>query len=288
MERRLSRRTMTLTIINDGNSKKVYKEIIERTSMSSNTLNKTENSNEKVDTTDSFENTLDSKMSSGETETSQAPRMTSYQAAQVMSSAAAKSIQSDASESPIIVPASLEPIFKKAAQTYGVDEGVLIAMAKQESNFHTDSTSSSGAMGVLQLMPETAKYLGVTDAYDPEQNIMGGAKLLAGHLKNYNGNLSMALAAYSAGGGAVRKYSGIPPYLETQNHIPRVLSNYSRGYTVDDGSETVLPDANKLAETVLQYKDTTGSAFDQNTEVNERQKEDLKNLLLLSTARLKE
>lgn len=279
---------MTLTIINDGNSKKVYKEIIERTSMSSNTLNKTENSNEKVDTTDSFENTLDSKMSSGETETSQAPGMTSYQAAQVMSSAAAKSIQSDASESPIIVPASLEPIFKKAAQTYGVDEGVLIAMAKQESNFHTDSTSSSGAMGVLQLMPETAKYLGVTDAYDPEQNIMGGAKLLAGHLKNYNGNLSMALAAYSAGGGAVRKYSGIPPYLETQNHIPRVLSNYSRGYTVDDGSETVLPDANKLAETVLQYKDTTGSAFDQNTEVNDRQKEDLKNLLLLSTARLKE
>ena len=279
---------MTLTITNNGNSKSVYKEIIERTAMSSNTINKTENSNENVDSTNSFENTLDSKMSSGETDTSQAPGMTSYQVAQAMSSAAAKSIQSDPSESPITVPASFEPIFKKAAQTYGVDEGVLIAMAKQESNFHTDSTSSSGAMGVLQLMPETAKYLGVTDAYDPEQNIMGGAKLLAGHLKNYNGNLSMALAAYSAGGGAVRKYSGIPPYLETQNHIPRVLSNYSRGYTVDDGSETVLPDANKLAETVLHYTDTTGSASDQNTEVNDRQKEDLKKLLLRSTARLKE
>lgn len=266
----------------------MYREIIERTSTSSNALNKTENSNETVDSTDSFQNTLDSKLSSGENDISQNSGMTSNQVSNVMTSAAANTIQSDPSEAPITVPASLEPIFKKAAQTYGVDEGVLIAMAKQESNFHTDSTSSSGAMGVLQLMPETAKYLGVTDAYDPEQNIMGGAKLLAGHLKNYNGNLSLALAAYSAGGGAVKKYSGIPPYLETQNHIPRVLSNYSRGYTVDDGSETVLPDANKLAETVIQYKDTNGSAFDQDTEVNDRQKEDLKKLLLLATARLKE
>lgn len=281
---------MTLTIINGDNPKTVYREIIERNSAASNSTGNVDNTGSTVDSAGTFQNVLESKQSSDNNglNTSGSSDITNTtNAVSGLVNSTSKNTKSNASESPIVVPASLEPIFKKAAETYGVDEGILIAMAKQESNFHTDSTSSSGAMGVLQLMPETAKYLGVTNAYDPEQNIMGGAKLLAGHLKNYNGNLSMALAAYSAGGGAVKKYSGIPPYLETQNHIPRVLSNYARGYTVDDGSKTVLPDANKLAETVVQYKDTNGSAFDTDTDVSDRQREDLKNVLSLATSRLK-
>ena len=82
----------------------------------------------------------------------------------------------------------LEQIFQKAADTYGVDKSLLKAMAKAESEFDPNATSKSGAMGIMQLMPATAKSLGVTDAYDPEQNIMGGAKYIASLLDKYNGN----------------------------------------------------------------------------------------------------
>lgn len=130
---------------------------------------------------------------------------------------------------------SLESIFEKAAQTYGVDVELLKAMAKAESDFDPNATSKSGAMGIMQLMPGTAKGLGVTDAYDPEQNIMGGAKYIASLLEKYNGNISYALAAYNAGSGNVDKYDGIPPFEETQNYVTKIL-----GYLQDGGVE--IPD----------------------------------------------
>lgn len=123
-------------------------------------------------------------------------------------------------------PENLEEYFKEASETYGVDINLLKAIARQESNFTPSATSSAGAMGVMQLMPSTAKGLGVTNAYDAQENIMGGAKLMAQNLKKYNGDVSLALAAYNAGGGNVDKYGGIPPFKETQNYVKKVLGYY--------------------------------------------------------------
>ncbi len=120
------------------------------------------------------------------------------------------------------VPSSLEDIFREASETYGVPENLLKAVAKAESEFKADATSRCGAMGIMQLMPATARSLGVTDAYDPYQNIMGGAKYLADMLNRYDGNVSYALAAYNAGYNNVDKYGGIPPFKETQNYVVKV------------------------------------------------------------------
>ena len=135
-------------------------------------------------------------------------------------------INSTASSGSVSSPENLEEYFKEASETYGVDINLLKAIAKQESNFNPSATSSAGAMGVMQLMPSTAKGLGVTNAYDAQENIMGGAKLMAQNLKKYNGDVSLALAAYNAGGGNVDKYGGIPPFKETQNYVKKVLGYY--------------------------------------------------------------
>ncbi|WP_455057020.1 lytic transglycosylase domain-containing protein [Jutongia sp.] len=121
--------------------------------------------------------------------------------------------------------------FKKAAAKYGVSESLLKAIAKAESNFNAKSVSSAGAMGVMQLMPDTAKGLGVTDPYDPEQNIMGGAKCISQKLKEFNGDERMALAAYNAGSGAVRRYGGIPSYCKS--YVNKVQS-YKKAYETAD------------------------------------------------------
>lgn len=117
--------------------------------------------------------------------------------------------------------------FKKASEKYHVSESLLKAIAKAESNFNAGSVSSAGAMGVMQLMPATAKSLGVTDPYDAGQNIMGGAKCISQKLKEFNGDERMALAAYNAGSGAVKRYGGIPSYCKT--YVNKVQS-YKKAY----------------------------------------------------------
>ena len=112
--------------------------------------------------------------------------------------------------------------FKAAAKKYNVSESLLKAIAKAESNFNARDVSSAGAMGVMQLMPSTATGLGVTDPFDPEQNIMGGAKCIAQKLKEFNGDVSLALAAYNAGSGAVRRNGGVPSYCK--DYVKKVLS----------------------------------------------------------------
>lgn len=114
------------------------------------------------------------------------------------------------------------------SQKNGLDADFVRAVVKQESGFNEHATSRCGAAGLMQLMPGTAKGLGVANPYDAEQNVMGGTKMLANLLKTYGGNKELALAAYNAGGGAVKKYGGIPPYAETQNYVKNVLSIYNR------------------------------------------------------------
>lgn len=122
---------------------------------------------------------------------------------------------------------SMDAIFKKAAEKYNVPLNLLKAIGKTESNFNPTAVSKSGARGVMQLMPATAKELGVTDSFDPEQNIMGGAKYISQMLKRFDGDTKLALAAYNAGAGNVNKYGGVPPFKETQNYVVKV-ANYMK------------------------------------------------------------
>jgi cell wall-associated NlpC family hydrolase len=115
--------------------------------------------------------------------------------------------------------------FSAAEQRYGLPQGILSAVAHAESNYRPDAVSSAGAIGLMQLMPDTAKALGV-DATNPAQAIDGAARLLKGQLNKY-GSVQLALAAYNAGGPAVDRYGGIPPYPETRNYVQKVMSYMS-------------------------------------------------------------
>ncbi|WP_206458135.1 lytic transglycosylase domain-containing protein [Anaerovorax sp. IOR16] len=128
----------------------------------------------------------------------------------------------------------LESIFERAAKKYQVPLNLLKAVAKAESNFNINAVSHCGAQGVMQLMPKTAAALGVEDAFDPEQNIFGGANYLSQKLKQYGGNIKLALAAYNAGSGNVKKYRGIPPFEETHNYINKVIEYMEGGLSVDN------------------------------------------------------
>jgi soluble lytic murein transglycosylase-like protein len=112
-----------------------------------------------------------------------------------------------------------------AAQRNGLDPALLAGLIKQESGFNPNAGSPAGAQGLCQLMPGTARGLGVTNLHDPAQSIEGGAKYLAQQLKTFNGDVARALAAYNAGPGAVQRYGGVPPYAETQNYVRAVQAN---------------------------------------------------------------
>lgn len=117
---------------------------------------------------------------------------------------------------------SYKSIIETASKKYGLDKNLIYAVILVESSYRSNAVSSKGAQGLMQLMPETAQTYGVTDAFDPTQNISGGSRYLRDLLDRYNGDRTLALAAYNAGETAVNKYDGVPPYTETINYIEKV------------------------------------------------------------------
>ena len=120
----------------------------------------------------------------------------------------------------------IEDLIEKYAEKNDLDVNFVKAVIKQESGFNPQATSRAGAMGLMQLMPNTARGLGVRDAYNPEENIMGGTKYLKSLMTKFDGNPELALAAYNAGPYTVQKYNGIPPYSETQRYVKSVIANW--------------------------------------------------------------
>ncbi|HYK53734.1 MAG TPA: lytic transglycosylase domain-containing protein [Candidatus Eremiobacteraceae bacterium] len=123
-------------------------------------------------------------------------------------------------------PQRFTGIVQTAAQRNHLDPALLDTVIGQESGFRPDVVSSAGAVGLMQLMPATARELGVSDPFDPAQNVEGGAKYLRSLLDRYDGRLDLALAAYNAGPGAVDHFGGVPPYKETQEYVSSIMSGY--------------------------------------------------------------
>jgi soluble lytic murein transglycosylase-like protein len=123
--------------------------------------------------------------------------------------------------------AELRQLVQSVSREHGVDPKLVDALVRVESGYDPNAVSRRGAMGLMQLMPGTAKRLDVNDPFDPEMNIRGGVKEFSRLVEQYSGNLQLALAAYNAGEGAVAKYRGVPPYNETRNYISRILTIYT-------------------------------------------------------------
>ena len=135
---------------------------------------------------------------------------------------------------PLDIPQSgdcdLDLIIFRTAKREGVDPRFIHAVIQQESRYDPDATSPAGAKGLMQLMPATAKRFKCDDLGDEACNVKAGTKYLAWLLKRFNGDVSLALAGYNAGEGAVDKYKGIPPYHETENYVKKIVANYGKTY----------------------------------------------------------
>ncbi len=115
---------------------------------------------------------------------------------------------------------------QNASTVYKIEESLIRAVMEVESDYNRFAVSSTGARGLMQLMPATMRYLGVRNPYDPRQNIMGGTRYLKGLMGRFSGNLSLALAAYNAGAGNVVKYGRIPPFPQTRRYVMKVMARY--------------------------------------------------------------
>ena len=180
-------------------------------------------------------------------------------------------------------------IFKAASKKYNISQNLLEAVAYTESSFRANATSYCGAQGVMQLMPATANSLGVEDAYDPVQNIMGGAKYLSQLLKKYNGNTSLALAAYNGGPGNVAKHNGVPSFCKS--YVNKVENLMNKGVNVPNTTITVNS-LSKSGSLMSEYIDTdnnitlvsnTSSSVSKNKNIN---KQEISNISMNTTNNL--
>jgi hypothetical protein len=136
------------------------------------------------------------------------------------------------------VPSDLDGLIRTAAEREGYTSELLHAVIRHESAYHPCAVSPKGALGLMQLMPETARTLGVVDPLDPVENVNAGSKFLGQLLERYSGDLALALGAYNAGPGAVDRYGGIPPYEETKDYVRRILKDLSNREPSREVSQT--------------------------------------------------
>jgi soluble lytic murein transglycosylase-like protein len=136
------------------------------------------------------------------------------------------------------------PMIKQAADRHRIDQELVHVVIRAESNYDPFAISSAGAMGLMQLMPATARQYGVNNVFDPAQNIEGGVRYLKDLVRLYNGQTRLVLAAYNAGQEAVRKYKGIPPYPETKSYIAGIMKSYKKPKVSTKNPTFMVRDAN--------------------------------------------
>jgi len=147
------------------------------------------------------------------------------------------------------------PIIKRAAEKHRIDQELVHVVIRAESNYDAFAISSAGAMGLMQLMPATARQYGVNNVFDPAQNIEGGVRYLKDLVRLYNGQTRLVLAAYNAGQEAVRKYKGIPPYPETKSYIAGIMKSYKKPTVTAKNPTFMVRDANGKPMLVNDPKD---------------------------------
>jgi len=187
----------------------------------------------------------------------QAARSAAADVNQYLGSQPALSLSRDKSFTPEQVDAAIE----KAAEAHNVDPNLVRAVIKVESNFNPNAVSRKGAMGLMQLMPQTARQLKVTNPFDPEQNVDAGVRHLKQLMESYGGDVRLTLAAYNAGQGSVARSGGIPHFAETRNYVKRITNLYMGG---PDGGSYIL--GNPVHNPVRVERDARGVLYISNTD----------------------
>ena len=157
--------------------------------------------------------------------------------------------------------AQYDALIEENAAVHGVNPHLVRAVIQQESAFNPSATSHKGAMGLMQLMPATAAELGVSDPYNPSENIRGGVAYLKGLLVKFQQNVELALAAYNAGPTAVTKYGAVPPYRETQNYVTRITNAVERDSQAQEASSRPTEIVNGREVTRLSSVETPGAVL---------------------------
>lgn len=166
------------------------------------------------------------------------------------SSAATNMLTLPSSRTPKVLPSTFNAIIDSAARKFGVNASLIRAVIHAESNFNQFARSPVGAQGLMQLMPATARRFGVTNSFDPDQNINAGTQYLSWLLKRFNGNEQLAIAGYNAGEGNIDKYRGIPPFKETRNYVVRVMGLYKNAPYLSQVSATIQNTVATLAPAI--------------------------------------
>ena len=149
---------------------------------------------------------------------------------QVMAPVSTATVETIPADIPLSGDCDLDWIIFRAGEKAGIDPRFIHAVIKQESRYDPKAVSSAGAQGLMQMTPATARRLGLKDPFDPAANVEAGTKYLKLLLERFDGDVSLALAGYNAGEGAVDKYRGVPPYGETQNYVKQIVTNYGKTY----------------------------------------------------------